>query len=383
VLPNQFTLIDVTDLLLRLGFLSDRSTLFATCVRPACALLDPQVLSQLHFHGCSHKHNSQRPARLRSHTTTSHTLSSIMDDHAQLPSDDSSESQTHNMDQASTAEQLPALKPTTIRPQTTSRHPPPTQRTAPPCEPPAFLASLTAHYATRSDVVTPHIFTQHCKDFHTGKSDENAFYVSVYRLFCATDAQHLMQGFRAFLPSAWKSIELGWLDRAVEEDVKRQARESRELTASLVALLEGSGGVPRVQAGGALLSDDDEEDAAAVTKRRFSGDHAEALVGTPAAKKKRVPVNSYRSTTSRVPTRLVVESSTSSPEPTPPPPDHTQTVVSAETPVIKKKGNIMNVFRSSSSPKIPSRLAQSTTSSPVSTPAPTKKALRRLVAKEK
>ena len=300
-----------------------------------------------------------------------------MDDDARhSSSDDSSEPQTHNMTQTSATEQL---SPTTTNRAPTSRHPPPNQITASPSETQAFLASLTAHYAARSDVVTPHIFTQHCKDYHTGKSDENAFYVSVYRLFCATDARHLMQGFRAFLPSAWMNIELGWLDRAVEEDVEKQARESRELTRSLVALLEGVGGGVSVRARGegALLGDDD-DDAAATTKK-----HADALVELPVVKKRKTPINAFRATTSRIGSRLV-DSGATSPEPTPPEltPPHPgdQTEVQAEMPVIKKRGNIMNVFRSS--PKIPSRLAQSSTTSPESTPAPTRKSTRSPPAQE-
>ena len=146
--------------------------------------------------------------------------------------------------------------------------------------------------------------------------------------------------------------------------MRRQAKESRELTASLVALLEGHGAVPRAHDDGALLSDNDD---AAATKRLFPGDHAEASVGTPAIKKRKTPVNAFRSTTPRVSSRLAESSTPSSPEPTPSPPED-RTEVLAEKPATKKKGNIMNAFRSS--PKLPSRLAQSSTISPKSTPAP-------------
>lgn len=231
-----------------------------------------------------------------------------MDGYAQQSGDDSSGSHLHTKNQASAGEQLMALIPA-ANSTPTSHHPPEMQNTAPPSKTSAFLASLTAHYATRSDVVTPHLFTQHCKDYHTGKSNENGFYVSVYRLFCSTNAQHLMEGFKAFLPSAWKNIELGWLDRAVEEDVKKQAKESKELTASLVVMLEGSS----TQSDSALLADTNTP----ATKRQLPEGPAEAVAGQPAVKKENTPTKAFRPP-QRISSRLA-QSSTTSPDTTPAP----------------------------------------------------------------
>lgn len=231
-----------------------------------------------------------------------------MDGYAQQSGDDSSGSHLHTKNQASAGEQLMALSPA-ANSTPTSHHPPEMQNTAPPSKTSAFLASLTAHYATRSDVVTPHLFTQHCKDYHTGKSNENDFYVSVYRLFCSTNAQHLMEGFKAFLPSAWRNIELGWLDRAVEEDVKKQAKESKKLTASLVAMLEGSS----TQSDSALLADTNTP----ATKRQLPEGPTEAVAGQPAVKKKKTPTKAFRPS-QRISSRLA-QSSTTSPDTTPAP----------------------------------------------------------------
>jgi hypothetical protein len=324
-----------------------------------------------------------------------------MDDHAQQFHNDSFESHINNMSKSSAAENLLALRPTTNRAPMTSRHPAPIQDTAPPPETSAFLASLSAHCAARSDVVTPHIFTQLCKDYHTRKITENDFYVSVYRLFCATDAQHLMEGFRAFLPSAWKKIELGWLDRAVEEDVKRQAQDSRELTASLIAMLEGHGaGVSSVQDddADAMLVDDDHDDDDSLD--RLSEDGTEVLVKTPPSKKRKTPKNVFRSatkvgsrpaessTTSPMVPMLLAESSTTSPDPTSPTPeDHSEAASAPKKKPATKKGKkakkaktLVNTRRSS--PRVPSPLVESSTTPPESTPAPTKKAIKSLATHE-
>ena len=233
-----------------------------------------------------------------------------MEGHAQQSNADPSESHFQTTSQASAAEQLLALSCTTTR-TPAMHHPPQIQSAVPSSESSTFLASLTAHYATRSDTVTPHIFAQHCKDYHTGQSDENSFYVSVCRLLCATEALHLIHGFKAFLPSAWRNIELNWLDRAVEEDVQIQAKESRERTATLMAMMKG---FDSTQIDASLPSDNDDT----IPKRRLPGDDSEALAQNPAIKKRKTPINAFRSTP-KVSSLLAESSTTSSPESNPAP----------------------------------------------------------------
>lgn len=103
----------------------------------------------------------------------------------------------------------------------------------------AFFTSLTAHYDALHDSVTPHLFAQLCKDYHTGKSDEQAFYIAAYRLFLSTNSTILMQGFRAFLPSGWCDVDLGWLDQAIEAQAERERSEARETAGELASGIEG------------------------------------------------------------------------------------------------------------------------------------------------
>lgn len=145
----------------------------------------------------------------------------------------------------------------------------------------AFLVSITSHYETLSDPVTPHLFTQLCKDYNTSKSNETSFYVAAYRLFFETNATHLVPALRAFLPATWREIDMEWLNKAVERDSERQRASAREVVGELAAMVETGMREPRTPSG------------SAVVKEKLD---LEASATQPAKNKKRSPLNGFRAT---------------------------------------------------------------------------------------
>jgi hypothetical protein len=145
----------------------------------------------------------------------------------------------------------------------------------------AFLVSMKSHYETLSDPVTPHLFTQLCKDYNTSKSDETSFYVAAYRLFFETNAKHLVPGLRAFLPSTWREVDMEWLNKAVEGDSERQRAAAREVFGELAAMVESGMSAPSTPS------------ASAIAKKKL---HLEASTTQPAKNKKRTPLNGFRAT---------------------------------------------------------------------------------------
>lgn len=109
----------------------------------------------------------------------------------------------------------------------------------------SFMASFTSHYATLSDTATPNIFAHLCRKYNTGTSDEQAFYVTAYRLFLSTNSTHLMQGFRAFLPFGWRGVDLGWLEQAIEADVEKEKKKARDSFGELAQRIEGEAGTKK------------------------------------------------------------------------------------------------------------------------------------------
>lgn len=145
----------------------------------------------------------------------------------------------------------------------------------------AFLNSMKSHYESLSDPVTPHLFTQLCKDYNTSKTDETQFYVAAYRLFYETNATHLIPGLRAFLPTTWREVDLEWLHEAVEGDSERQRASAREAFGEVAAMAESGTSVPSTPSG------------SAVAKKKLD---LEAPATQPAKHKKRTPLNGFRAT---------------------------------------------------------------------------------------
>jgi hypothetical protein len=153
---------------------------------------------------------------------------------------------------------------------------------APPANPVnSYFASLLKHYAQSSDKVTPYLFAQLGKDYRSGQSDEQSFYMAGYRLLFETNATHLAAGLRAFLPSVWGELELGWLHEEIENDSKRDRETARENIGDLARLMENF----------AKASDVSIESPAAVR-----GLDLEANPTAPAAEKKRKPIRGFRAT---------------------------------------------------------------------------------------
>jgi hypothetical protein len=145
----------------------------------------------------------------------------------------------------------------------------------------AFLVSMKSHYETLSDPVTPHLFTQLCKDYNTSKFNETSFYVAAYRLFFETNATHLVPGLRAFLPSTWRDVDMEWLNKAVEGDSERQRASAREVVGELAAMVEIGMSVPSTPSG------------SAVAKRMLD---LEVSTTQPAKNKKKKPLKGFRAT---------------------------------------------------------------------------------------
>jgi hypothetical protein len=145
----------------------------------------------------------------------------------------------------------------------------------------AYLASLFHHYATISEKVAPYIFLQLCRDYSLKKSDERSFYIQSYRLFFETNATHLAPGLRAFLPSIWGELELGWLNSVIEEDSKRDRETARECIGELARLIENA----------AKASEASTESVDAARESDLA-----ATPTTPATEKKKKPINGFRAT---------------------------------------------------------------------------------------
>ena len=182
-------------------------------------------------------------------------------------------------------ERLLTLSPPTIRRtvQVTNRKPNQTTDIAsPPGAVVDFLASMTSHYNTLSNSVTPHLFVQLCKDYNARKFEETSFYVAAYRLFFETGASHLIPGLRAFLPATWREVDLGWLNSAIEGDSERQRGLARKTFGGLAAMVETGMSKPKTPAASAIPP-------------KTLGIEVES---TPPSKqkKKRTPINGFRAT---------------------------------------------------------------------------------------
>lgn len=108
-----------------------------------------------------------------------------------------------------------------------------------------------------------------------------------------------MPRFRAFMPLGWRDGELGWLERAVEEDVRNEGRRSRGIVGGLASLEErleaiGEGGVVE---GAAAVPVEGEVKTAKLAEKRGaapeSKGHAEESLERP-PKKKKSPANGFR-----------------------------------------------------------------------------------------
>jgi hypothetical protein len=153
---------------------------------------------------------------------------------------------------------------------------------APPAGPVnSYFASLLQHYAQRSDKVTPHLFAQLGKDYRSGQSDEQSFYMASYRLLFETNATHLAPGLRTFLPSVWGELELGWLHEEIENDSKRDREAARENIGDLARLMENFAKA---------------SDVSIVSPAAVRGLDLEANPTAPAAEKKRKPIRGFRAT---------------------------------------------------------------------------------------
>jgi len=152
----------------------------------------------------------------------------------------------------------------------------------------AFLNSMNSHYATFSDTVTPHRFTQLCKDYNASKTDETQFYVAAYRLFYETKATHLIPRLRAFLPTTWREVDLEWLHEAIEGDSERQRAAARTAFGEIAATAESGISVPSSPSGSAVAKELD----------------VEASATQPVKNKKRAPLNGFRATYDPAPDAL-------------------------------------------------------------------------------
>jgi hypothetical protein len=144
-----------------------------------------------------------------------------------------------------------------------------------------FLISLATHYNTLSDSVTPHLFAQLSREYHTRKLDETSFYVAAYRLLFETGATHLMPGLRALLPHTWREVDLGWLNNAVEGDSERQRATARDAFGELATMVESS------------MTQVETRSGSAVTVEKMGNE----ISKTKHTKiKKRTPINGFRAT---------------------------------------------------------------------------------------
>lgn len=224
--------------------------------------------------------------------------------------------------------------------------------------PTAFFTSLSAHYAARSDVVSPRLFAQLCKDYNVGKFDEADFYVAVCRFLFSTHAYSLVQAFKTLLPAGWNNVDLSWLDHAVEDDVERERKKAKGLFGRLAT----------------CLLETDEGEGASEVATVHDGDTraASAVQTTTPTKKKKTPINGFRASYI-MPVDQLLDSPASprseSPETSPHPAVSKIKTSSAayKTPASPKQNLTTRAFIKTQTPKssfAASSIASSTTSSP-------------------
>lgn len=157
---------------------------------------------------------------------------------------------------------------------------------------PSFHDLLTAHYTSLNDSVTPHLFFRLCMDYNAAKLDEQGFYIAVYRLLYSTGAAHLMSGFREFLPGLWSNAELGWLNRAIEEEVRMQKKDARKRVGGLLGMFG-----QKAEVGGGVAAKEDGEVAAKeeTSVEEDNGGAAKPLTEPSQSQKKKTPVKGFRS----------------------------------------------------------------------------------------
>lgn len=89
-----------------------------------------------------------------------------------------------------------------------------------------FVSRFTAHF--EGDKAALSYFLSACTAYNTEGIDETQFYAEVYRILYIKSSLHLLDGLQELLPPQWQGADLGWLNKAIEDDIQKKLGSEKE-----------------------------------------------------------------------------------------------------------------------------------------------------------